>query len=859
MYLLDLNKTWKLRYEKLYFDKTCLTEVVNRKDGWLDVETLPCDVHVPLIKNGVIDDPVVADNCVKCEWIEDKSWWFKKEFDAGREWHASHSSELVVEGLDVKADLFLNGVFLGHHESSFYPFRKDVKDTLQQGTNVLVIRVTSGLEHFSELDLSKIKEFISCEYKSGRGPRGDNRRVFVRKPSYVYGWDWNPRIATCGIMGHARLEAYDEIAIRCANVSTLGISEDHQRAEVSVEVEIENLCLITTLDATIQLDVIFGDTLIDSIEKDLFMTSGLNHVTFDLTIREPMLWWPNGMGEQHLYKFRLRARTSNRSADEQQVIAGIRVVTLNTDRIDDRNRLFAMVVNGKRVFCKGGNWITPDSIYGRITDDKYEQLVIEAACANFNMLRVNGVCGYERDCFYDYCDRHGILIWQDFAFSCAAYPDDLAWFRQEVEKEVEFQTRRLRNHPCMALWCGNNECQGMLVLYLGRRYWEGDKKPASPGGTLLYNDVIPRIIHRNSPHIPYWNSSPFGGVDLQSNECGDRHHWDCFMNEDVGKRIVPEEYDKIACKFVSEFGCVGPTKRSSLYKYHGGESVDADSSIWKMHTNTFEKNTLKAGIMKHYADPASLSLDEYLLYAGLFQGLTLGYAFESMRCAEHNYGALMWSYNDCWGEIGWSIVDYYLIRKIAYYFVKRALAHQKLVMRVAQGGINIMCLNDTSESLHFDLEYGYVSFDGRKHDTAAAAVTVPPFAKAIVTRMQKQSHDILSGLYYARLENGIGIIPATLRTTDFRALRRPRPTLSISDVQSCREDVSFTVSSDKYVHGVHFGLDDSVRLSDEYFDLLPGEARRISGVWGDCPAAMDGIQARYVGQPGQFDDGEGHS
>ena len=845
----DLDRNWQLCSEALHCDRHCLGVVMNRKDGWLEIETLPCDVHVPLIEHGIIEDPVVADSYLRCAWIEDRSWWFRKTFTAGRELLTSDNSELVIEGLDAHADLFLNGAHLGHHRSAMYPFRRDVRDVLRKGENVLVVRLTSGLEYYSDLDLAAIKDFISCEYKRGRAPRGDNRRVFVRKPQYVYGWDWTPRIATCGIMGDARIEVYKAVAIRHVKFTTLALTAG--AAQVSVEAEIENLSPVSTMDAHVTLDVRFNDTRVAGLEQDAFLRSGVNYVTFDLSIDDPALWWPNGMGEQNLYAVAVSVRTAGGATDEHQFETGIRTVRLNTDRLDGGGRLFAFEINGVRIFCKGANWETPDAIYGRVTDGQVERLVQEAREAHFNMFRSNGVNAYERDHFYESCDRSGILVWQDFAFSCAAYPDELEWFRQESEREVDYQTRRLANHPCIALWCGNNECHAHLLTYQKESYWAGDRKPASPAGMRLYNELIPRIVRSNTPELPYWNSSPYGGeYDLETNDCGDRHHWDCFMHEDMAKRIDPEEYDGIPFKFVSEFGCVGPTRKSSLQRYCGPAGVALDSAIWKLHTNTFEKGILEAAIRKHYADPETLSLEAYLLYGGVFQGVMLGYALESMRCAENNYGALIWSFNDAWGEIGWSVVDYYVTRKIAYYFAKRALQPRKLVIRRKDGEIRISCLNDTPETLELDLEYGFVAFDGRKQDTAELPVTVAPFGRSspVVSRRQG-AHDPLKGVYYARAKHNAGILPATLRTADFRALQPLRPTLSVTDVRPYGDSVSLTVSSDTYVHAVHFNFDDRIRLSDEYFDLLPKESRQVTAIPGGRLFDAEAVRPGHAGQP----------
>ena len=842
----DLSAEWQLRQEALHCAASQQATVAERLEGWLAVPCLPCDVHVPLIEAGLIGDPVVADNCLRCEWIEDRSWWFRKVFHAGKELRETRNSELVVEGLDAKADLFLNGEHLGHHASAMYPFRLDVRDRLREGANVLLIRVTSGLEYFSDLDVAKIKDYVSCEYKRGRGPRGDNRRVLLRKPQYVYGWDWNPRLATCGIMGKARLEAYDDIAIRDASFTTTRLMG--KEAQVRIEVEIEYLHPIATADAMVGVEMRFGGDLVAAAEQDLFARSGINFVTFDLTLDEPHLWWPNGMGAQDLYSVSINVQTTAGAGATRELTCGVRTITLDTARLDANSRRFAIEVNGVRIFCKGANWETPDSIYGRVTDATYERLVGAAREAHFNMFRVNGCNAYERDTFYECCDRHGILVWQDFiGFSCAAYPDDLAWFRREVECEVDYQTRRLRNHPCLALWCGNNECHGHLATYHPGGYWAGSKKPASPGGTVIYNEIMPRLVHTNCPAIPYWNSSPYGGTtDLESNDYGDRHHW-IFMSREMEERISPQEYDKIACKFVSEFGCIGPTKKASLVRYYGGAEVDRAGSIWRMHTNTFEKDTIAAALRKHYIEPLGLSLDEYLLYAGLFQGLTLGYAMESMRLAHNNYGALVWSFNDAWGEVGWSIIDYYGVRKIAYPFVKRALEPAKLILREKDGEITVACLNDSRERLEFELEYGYMTLAGDKQDVAHRTVTVKPLTKAtVVACMKKGPHDTRAGMYYALTDGGCAIRPAALRASEFRTLRGPPATVRLTDWEACGGSVRFTVSSATYAHAVHFGLPDDVTPSDEYFDLLPGESRQITLPTGSGPLSREAVVPRAV-------------
>ena len=204
------------------------------------------------------------------------------------------------------------------------------------------------------------------------------------------------------------------------------------------------------------------------------------------------------------------------------------------------------------------------------------------------------------------------MLWHDFMFACALYPDYQDWFREAVERELDHQTRRLRNHASIALWCGGNENHWGFV-----DWWDA---PIFCGAEC-YNRIAPQVVARNCPEVPYWNSSPYGGPHPNGDEAGDRHHWhECMMSSEMAQRIAPEEYGKVGAKFVSEYGYIGPCCKSSVIRYHGGAAIDRSSSTWRHHNNTFERGTVVAGIEKHYRDAAELSLDDYPLYGGPARG-----------------------------------------------------------------------------------------------------------------------------------------------------------------------------------------------------------------------------------------------
>ena len=819
-----MNDGWKVRCEDLSWGAEKSAAVLKRSEGWFDVD-LPCDIHMPLIAAGIIKEPVKADYSYLCEWTEKKSWWFAKSIQIDEKMLENDVVELVLESLDSEADIFLNGIHLGHHRSAFYPFTQDVKKYLYKGENILLVRVISGVEYYSDKDMAELGEFVATEKAQDRGDRGDARRIFVRKPQYVFGWDWGPRIATCGIMKNVWLEPIKGIAVRSVCSRTLSVRANGNSCDavLEFEVEVENLHPYSTLEGDVNILVSCDGKVTRGFVEEALLRSGLNYLKVVLTVENARLWWPNGMGEQNLYSVNVTVVSGEFLYTYPEFKIGIKTLNLNMEKLNPSERLFAFEINGKKVFCKGGNWIPADSIYARVTEEKYDMLLREARNANFNMLRIWGGGIYERDIFYEKCDQYGLLIWHDFMFACALYPDNLEWFLAECEKEIDYQTRRLRNHTSIAVWSGNNENHWGATEWLLK-----SGNPPFYGGFTVYNKIAPRIIRQNCPDIPYWNSSPYGGAQPNSSEIGDRHHWhDCMMNPEMEKRITPEEYDKITSKFISEYGYVGPCKKSSIIEYHGGQPLERGSRIWQLHNNTFEKDTVASGIKKHYTNPDNLDMDEYLLYAGLCQGLMLGYSLEAIRFKNNCHGALFWMYDDCWGETGWTIIDYYLRRKISFYFVKRAFAPLKLILRQYNKTIHVLGINETEKPVSCEIEYGYISFDGQNKDTSKTTIELGPRSRKTVYEFEKGNYDSSKGLICVVPSEESGIDHAVLRQCSFRDMKVPAAALEVYDFKKEGCDIIFRVTCNCYAHAVHFNLDDDIRLSDEYFDLLPGNAKLV--------------------------------
>lgn len=836
---MELSVGWKMRYENLEKGPEQAWQIVEKLDGWFEVK-MPCDVHVPLIENGLIEEPLEGDGFKRCEWVEEKSWWFLNTFEMPIDALGADVVELVFEMLDSEADLWINGIHLGHHRSSFYPYIRDVRAYLRIGQNSVLVRLTCGLEHYSRQDTAHIEKAVQIYSMDNRG---DARRPFVRKAQYTYGWDFAPRLATCGIMGKVALEPLKNIVVRSVHIVTEKL--EGRNAGLHAEIEVENLKPWSTEESVIRVELFFGPDRVAAHETDLMLKSGLNFAELRLCVENVKLWWPNGMGEQPLYTVLVSVDTRATRSEFKEFKIGIRTLEIDMTKEKDGRR-FTFVINGTPIFCKGGNWVPADAIYARVTLEKYAILIREAAEANFNMLRVWGGGIYERDIFYELCDEAGILIWHDFMFACALYPDDLEWFRNEVEKEIDWQTRRLRNHPSIALWSGCNENQW---VYPG--WWKAKLGVEFFGGASCYNILAPRIVRRNCPEIPYWNGSPYGGKLPNDEYTGDRHHWvESFMGQDMERRITPEDYDGVGARFVTEYGYVSPCCKTSTLHYLAGHQAVLSGRVWQSHTNWFEKGAVDAGICKHYTRTEGLELDDYLLYAGLCHGLMYQYSLEALRFKQCCSGGLFWMYSDLWGEVGWSILDYYLRRKIPYYFVKRALAHIRLILREEHGTVRILGANDSPEDVEFDAEYGYLSYDGKIKSVKTAVLNLKSRSREVVLEFDRGTHDFRQGCCFVRpLGENTLLESVVLRTGVFREMKLERPQLAVLNFQNLEGRIIFDISSGVYAHAVHFGLGDDVKLSDEYFDLLPGEKRHVEILCSKPDISVNDIQPYAVYMP----------
>ena len=900
---ISLNGEWQAHPTPLSAEGTSgLAQLADASD-WLPAE-VPGEIHLDLVRAGKMQEPEISDNAQSCRWPEEHAWWYRTAFELSDDFLHHERKQLVFEAIDFYGQVFLNGTQVGDSKNGYVPAVFDVGDALRAGTNELVVRVTSGMERIPDEEGG----IYSGIYK-GRNGRA---RRHIRKPHYTFGWDWTDPLPNIGIWRSVHLEGRSGAVIDQCRLDTVMENGEVRLEGVAV---LENLSGSTeracVLDLTVEPPE--GNSIVQRHECPL--PPGLSEIPLSIPVPNPQLWWPNGMGEQPLYAVTVRLASvspsncpadgppsplegetsASRPTDHLRFTTGLRTIAIDCSPLPDGER-FCITVNGESVFCRGGNWEPPDMIPARIAPDRYETLVAEARDAHFTMFRVNGVGIYDDDAFFDACDRAGILVWQDFMFACSEYPDYEEEFRTAIRDEATAVIRRLRNHPSLAVWCGCNECHdGMYKRWelhegaVETDYYGWDDK----AGTLLYDELLPALCRELDPCRPYRESSPYGGPFPNSETHGTCHWWRTFfMSDDVQRRIRPEVFEDCHARFVAEYGIVGPCHIDSVREYLKPDELSPESLAWKLHTNTFERGTLEEAIRYHYRDPQGMTVEEFSLYGQLYQALMHEHAMLALRFRTCDpeapcSGALVWSYNDCWGETGWSIVDHYLRRKASYYALRRACLPVKVIVRPRGNGLATRVVNDTRQAYAAALLRGWFRVDGTDREVTETQVGLPANTMTEIgsdpLSADKQSGDWVYGAVLSSSMRLAGVSPSNLPAdcaafplegeasasrlppegeafppnqctwlpVVFRELAVSPPDIHVrtlpwrelpardlsADKKTSRMLVprqrELEITSPVFCHAVHVDDGGHELLSDNYFDLLPGIPYRVTVTGGN--------------------------
>ena len=639
---------------------------------------VPGNLHLDLLRDGRIPNPYDRDHEARLHWIGASNWEYEREFETPEDFPRDGRVVLRCEGLDTLATVRLNGRLLGRADNMFRTWEFDVGKRLRAGRNRLSVQFRSVLPEIRR----RQRQRIVHSWNSESGPPETSGRAWIRKQACNFGWDWGPCLITCGIWRPIRL-----VAFGTARVRDLEVRQEHIQGRVLLR------ALVSTesrndIPLMAHAQVFFRGRRVG--EAVVPVRGGRAEAR--IPIANPHQWWPNGMGDPALYDVRVElCDRRGRVLDTAARRIGLRTLRL-VRRKDRWGESFCFEINGLPFFAKGANWIPADAILARLTEKDYRRLVGDTAAANMNMLRVWGGGIYESDTFYDLCDEMGILVWQDFMFACSTYPTFDRGFMESVRAEVEDNVRRLRHHPCLALWCGNNELEQGLV---GPKWTDHQMSWKDYG--RLFDRLLPSIVRRLDPGRDYWPGSPHSPHgdrrDFNNPRCGDAHLWNVWHG---GKPF--EWYRSCEHRFNSEFGFQSFPEPRTVRAYTRPGDRNLTSPIMEFHQRSVVGNR---AIMQQMLDWFRMprDFDSTLWLSQILQGLGIKYGVEHWRRSmPRGMGTLYWQINDCWPAASWSSIDFYGRWKALHYMARRFYA-PLLVSAVEDQAAGSMEIHVTSDLL----------------------------------------------------------------------------------------------------------------------------------------------------------------
>ncbi len=840
--------------------------------------TIPGSVYSCLLENKLMPDPYWRDNELDALKLMENDFLFTEHFVPEKEVLSSDRVILKFDGIDTIADITLNGTFLGHTENMHRSFEFDVKELLKEGENELAVKFFSPLK-FCAASHEKIKNMESTDAVPGY-PQ-------LRKAHCMFGWDWGPRLPDAGFYRPIRL-----LGVKKARLSDdIRVMQEHEIEETGVH---GNVVKKVKLAVTAVTDPVHAE----GVHAEITLTDPDGRTTCfaadekeekclggKLTVENPKLWWPNGYGGQDLYTVTVRLidDATGEELDQTQKRIGLRTVTVDTSPFpeeerdphigpqvrEDRKegRHFDFVVNGLRIFAMGGDYIPEDNILQRVTRDRTEILIRDAAEAHYNCIRIWGGGYYLDDFFYDLCDEYGLLLWQDFMFACASYEltED---FEENLKAEFTEVVRRLRHHASMSVWCGNNEMEAQVL----EDHWNGEFNELIPGmGGIrpvhhasnkqyydyikLYEYILPKIMKAEAPEAFYWPSSPSSGgnyEDIYEENIGDAHYWGVWHGGDQFS-----DYRKHHFRFLSEFGFQSFPCMETVRSFTEPEDRNVFSEVMEMH----QRNTAANGKIMNYLSATyryPKNFDELLYCSQMLQLDAIRYGVEYFRRIRGTcMGTVVWQLNDIWPVASWASIDYYGRWKALHYGEKRFFApvsitceeHGRLDQKPFVNSLPIPV--EYSAALHVANETGEtvkgtVRWQLRRPDSSVIRenekdIEIAPYSG---TWLDKEIYNGLADeremhLYYEFVQDGKIVSSGSAMFVAPKHYRFADPKLSVRV-----EGETVIVTSEGYAKGVCIESEDgNLRLSDNFFDMEKGE--RVLAIVGKKPEGELRVRSVY--------------
>jgi len=815
------------------------------KDRAINITTdVPSSVFETLIEQEIIQDPFYGVNEHSIKWVYESDWYYEKEFEINTDFLAHKNIMIRFKGIDTIGEIYLNDKLIGSSNDMFISYEFDVKSELKVGINILEVIIKSPtLYTRNEMKKHKI------ELHNRMGLKGI---PYLRKAQYSFGWDWGPKIPDIGIWQTVEIYGYDGIKIESIypiqtfnyniNPNTITNSDEIDMIIVeSVYLEVNTELILDIDDSTknnykirIKLETPSGKEVL----KEEKIKEHNPIIEFD--IEDPILWWTHDLGSPFLYKLTTEI-WDDKLIDTHEVNIGLRDIQLICNP-DKWGETFYFTLNGVPIFAKGANWIPIDSLISRGKKKSlYEKTLKYTLEANMNFLRVWGGGIYEDDLFYDLCDKYGILIWQDFPFACAIYPIHEE-FIELVKEEAIQNIKRIRHHPSLALWCGNNEIEWLFMGYIALHHMLNPKKidAYKKGYFRIFEKLLPELVHKYDPQHSYWPSSPSNGggeikrglINSNDPNRGDSHFWK------VWHQNAPfNAYRKFNSRFMSEYGFESFPSIKTIQTFCPPDQYNFNSPIMENH----QKN--RAGnkkIMKYMKRRFSIpeSFEKQVILSQITQAEAMEYGIEHWRRNRNDFhcmGSLYWQLNDCWPVASWSSLDYFLRWKALHYVVKRSYEPFFASVMEEKDSVEFWLTNDHKNSKSGTLSWRIISADGKILINDSRKTIISPCSSFLVQKMdlkeiereKKYSQNII---FFTLKDDNDMVINRGFRLFDHPKnypIKNPEISHKITELErtdQCKIEIT-TKQIALYVYIESDSLD--FIASDNYFSMEPKETRNI--------------------------------
>ncbi len=787
--------------------------------------TVPGVVHTDLLAAKLIPDPFYRANEADLQWIGLNDWEYQKDFQVDAEILNRKQVELVFSGLDTYADVYLNGSLILNADNMFREWRVPVKSSLHSGSNQLRIVFHSPVKRM----LPKVKampyRLPTVSQIQAVSEEGIATDPYTRKAGYNYGWDWGPRFITLGIWQSVQLVSWNEARIDNFHIRQVRVSSEE--AELAAEFDIVSSGRAEA-NLAVQSEGQAGKSA-PGVSGPAHLVSGVNHIVLPFRIANPSLWFPNEYGAQNMYRFTATLSEAGAPVDRASLKTGLRSIELRRER-DQWGKSFTFVINGIPIFAKGADVIPFDSFPPRVTREQHKKILQAARDAHMNMIRHWGGGYYESNDFYELCDELGIMVWQDFMFGGAMVPGDPE-FQENVREEVTQQVKRLREHPSLTLWSGNNELETGWVHWDDRLKFKLSVSPEQSERVwqdyvVLFHDIVKSVATDLGSPIPYWPSSPSANFEDEpdSQRNGDMHYWA------VWHALQPiSEYTHQFPRFMSEYGFQSFPEMRTIRQFAEPQDLDLLSPVMQAHQKNVGGNErIRAYMMREYHEPKDF--ESFVYVSQILQAEAIKVGAEHLRRQRpRTMGSLYWQLNDCWPVASWSSIDYYGRWKALPYYARRFYDDLLVSPWEEDGKITVTVVSDRLKATHADLRIRVLDFNGNSLYDKKTLIEIPALSSRAYATLARP--DLLRNADTSKtfavfevLEENKVVSRNLLFFDRNMNLALPHPEIH-PEITGSNGNYQLKLTSPVLARHVYLSFGNSdIEVSDNYFDLLPNES-----------------------------------